>query len=126
MNISIGQNSLNKKNPFEYSSSPHKWGRNNKSCVLKALFFICFTSDSCIRWKNLPDCPEGMSPFWIQAPASSCPYSLAGHLDLSKMCKMKPTTVIITHRIALLDKIKNQDYDTKTFRCVQLEKNFYK
>ena len=32
MNISIGQNCLNKKYPFEYivPPPPHKWGRNNK------------------------------------------------------------------------------------------------
>ena len=32
MNISIGQNCLNKKNPFEYIvPPPHKWGPNNNS-----------------------------------------------------------------------------------------------
>ena len=34
MNISVGQNCLNKKTIWVYSSSPHKWGRNNCSSAL--------------------------------------------------------------------------------------------
>ena len=58
MNISVGQKSRNKKKPiWVYSSSPHKWGRNNKkkdhTNVDKPADAIVQTPfEECLRIKN--------------------------------------------------------------------------
>ena len=45
MNISIGQNWLNKKNPFEYIVPPPQVGRNKNKFLLKIAFILSYKND---------------------------------------------------------------------------------